>query len=164
MNSYLYFHKCFVHPIFSTFGFLYFGHFSWIIFFPFFFFAKCKQGLSNIFASSLSKVTKNQKLDEQNKSAKMTKYSIWILWNASLKGFLPHCEPIRPGHSFIVPTSNYMWFSFLTTRTCHTTYRGNIKWQKCVGISALWVLNEIIQKKSWKYENMVGAVWKLPVK
>ena len=28
---------CFVHPIFSFFGFWYFGHFSCVIFFPFFF-------------------------------------------------------------------------------------------------------------------------------
>ena len=28
---------CFVHPIFSYFGFWYFGHFSCMIFFPFFF-------------------------------------------------------------------------------------------------------------------------------
>ena len=29
----------------------------------------------------------------------------------------------------------------------HTTYSWNIKWQKYVGISGLWVLNEIIPKK-----------------
>ena len=29
-------HLCFVHPIFSSFGFWYFGHFSCVIFFPFF--------------------------------------------------------------------------------------------------------------------------------
>ena len=29
-------HFCFVHPIFSSFGFWYFGHFSCVIFFPFF--------------------------------------------------------------------------------------------------------------------------------
>ena len=29
-------HICFVHPIFSSFGFWYFGHFSCVIFFPFF--------------------------------------------------------------------------------------------------------------------------------
>jgi len=29
--------KCFVHPIFSSFGFWYFGHFSYVIFFPGFF-------------------------------------------------------------------------------------------------------------------------------
>ena len=28
--------NCFVHPIFSSFGFWYFGHFSCVIFFPFF--------------------------------------------------------------------------------------------------------------------------------
>ena len=48
-------HICFVHPIFSSFGFWYFGHFSCMIFFPFFFsscpscLAKCKQRLRNIF-------------------------------------------------------------------------------------------------------------------
>ena len=30
-------HLCFVHPIFSSFGFWYFGHFSCVIFFPLFF-------------------------------------------------------------------------------------------------------------------------------
>ena len=30
-------HKCFVHPIFLSFGFWYFGHFSCMIFFPVFF-------------------------------------------------------------------------------------------------------------------------------
>ena len=30
-------HFCFVHPIFSSFGFWYFGHFSCVIFFPVFF-------------------------------------------------------------------------------------------------------------------------------
>ena len=34
----------------------------------------------------------------------------------------------------------------------HITYSWNIKWRKCGGISGLWVLNEIIQKISWKYE------------
>ena len=29
--------NCFVHPIFSSFGFWYFGHFSCVIFFPIFF-------------------------------------------------------------------------------------------------------------------------------
>ena len=40
----------------------------------------------------------------------------------------------------------------------HTTYSLNIKWQKCAGISGLWVFNEICQKmypekkkkKSWE--------------
>ena len=42
--------NCFVHPIFSSFGFWYFGHFSCVIFFPVFFcLAKCKQRLRNIF-------------------------------------------------------------------------------------------------------------------
>ena len=63
---------CFVHPIFSSFGFWYFGHFSCVIFFPFFpscpsCLAKCKQRLCNIFVTSLPKVTKNKKLDEWNK-------------------------------------------------------------------------------------------------
>ena len=40
----------------------------------------------------------------------------------------------------------------------HTTYSWNIKWQKYVGISGLWVLNEIIPKKiSWKYEKKHGS-------
>ena len=48
---------CFVHPIFSSFGFQYFGHFSCVIFFPVFSilpicFAKCKQRLRNIFVFS----------------------------------------------------------------------------------------------------------------
>ena len=34
----------------------------------------------------------------------------------------------------------------------HTTYNWNIKWQKCAGISGLWVLNAIIPKKY--FENM----------
>ena len=45
---------CFVHPIFSIFGFWYFGQLSCVIFFPFFpsclyCLAKCKQRLCNIF-------------------------------------------------------------------------------------------------------------------
>jgi hypothetical protein len=43
------------------------------------------------------------------------------------------------------------WLSIF--ETLHTTYKWNIEWQKCVGISSLWVLNEIIQKnilKMWK--------------
>ena len=47
----------------------------------------------------------------------------------------------------------------------HTTYRWNIKGQKCAGISGLWVLNEIIQKKyPENMKKIVGAVWKLPAK
>ena len=47
---------CFVHPIFSSFGFWYFGHCSCSIFFPFFpscpsCLAKCKQRLRNIFVT-----------------------------------------------------------------------------------------------------------------
>ena len=46
--------KCFVHPIFLSLGFWYFGHFSCVIFFPFFLscpscLAKCKQSLHKIF-------------------------------------------------------------------------------------------------------------------
>ena len=49
---------CFVHPIFLSFGFWYFGHFSCVIFFLVFFLscpsclAKCKQRLRNIFIFS----------------------------------------------------------------------------------------------------------------
>ena len=49
-----------------------FGHFSFVIFFPFFFLscpsclAQCKQRLHNIFVNSSPKMTKNQKWDEQN--------------------------------------------------------------------------------------------------
>ena len=50
-------HNCFVHSIFLSFGFWYFGHFSCVIFFPFFqscpsCLAKCKQRLRNIFVFS----------------------------------------------------------------------------------------------------------------
>ena len=39
------------------------------------------------------------------------------------------------------------------------------KWQKCAGISGLWVLNEIIEKKyPENMKKIVGAVWKLPAK
>ena len=38
-----------------------------------------------------------------------------------------------------------MWIGIFNP--LHTTYSWNIKWQKCAGISWLWVLNEIIQKK-----------------
>ena len=53
-----------VHPIFLSFGFLYFGHFSCVILFPFFLscpscLAKCKQILRNIFITLSPKVTKN---------------------------------------------------------------------------------------------------------
>ena len=64
LNRYDY---CFVHPIFSSIGFWYFGHFSCVIFFPVFFpscpscLAKCKQRFGNIFVTSSPKVTKNQK-------------------------------------------------------------------------------------------------------
>ena len=56
---------CFIHSIFSSFGFWYFGHFSCMIIFPKFFvlptcLAKCNQRLCNIFVFSLPKVTKNQ--------------------------------------------------------------------------------------------------------
>ena len=40
--SFLIFDICFVHPIFSSFGFWYFGHFSYVIFFPFFSILPCK--------------------------------------------------------------------------------------------------------------------------
>ena len=49
---------CFVHPIFSSCEFWYFGNFSCVIFFQFFFpfcpscLAKCKQRLHNIFVFS----------------------------------------------------------------------------------------------------------------
>ena len=47
-------HYCFVHPIFSSFGFWYFGHFSCLIFFSFFpscpsCLAKCKKRIRKIF-------------------------------------------------------------------------------------------------------------------
>ena len=46
----------------------------------------------------------------------------------------------------------------LTNYSTHTTNSWNIKWHKCAGISGLWVLNEIIQKKiSWKYEKNRGS-------
>ena len=63
---------CFVHPIFSSFGFWYFGHISWLVIFFLFFLscpsclAKCKQRLCNIFVTSLPKVTKNKKWDKRN--------------------------------------------------------------------------------------------------
>ena len=60
---------CFVHLIFSSFGFWYFGHFSCVIFFPLqtpSCLAKCKQRLCNIFVTLLPKVTKNQIWDERN--------------------------------------------------------------------------------------------------
>ena len=38
-----------------------------------------------------------------------------------------------------------------------TTYSWNIEWQKCIGISDLWVLNEIIQKRY--PENMKKKSW-----
>ena len=61
-----YFLYCFIHPIFSSFGFWYFGHFSCVIFFPFFLscpscLAKCKHRLCNIFITSLPKVSINEK-------------------------------------------------------------------------------------------------------
>ena len=44
----------------------------------------------------------------------------------------------------------------------HTTYSWNIKWKKYAGISGLWVLNEIIQKKyPENMKKIVGAVWEL---
>ena len=62
--------------------------------------------------------------------------------------------------SYIVPLLQVYWFKMISTKTRnfsknhpHTTYSWNIKWQKCAGISGLWVLNEIIQKnilKIWK--------------
>ena len=51
------------------------------------------------------------------------------------------------------------------TLATHSTYSWNIKWQKCAGISGLWILNEIIQKKyPENMKKIVGAVWKLPAK
>ena len=62
-------------------------------------------------------------------------------------------------HEFWIP--NMMHQIFLS----HTTYSWNIKWQKCAGISGLWVLNEIIPKKyPENMKNIMGAVWKLPAK
>ena len=63
----------------------------------------------------------------------------------------------------------YKWkTSIVAVQSCdimHTTYSWNIKWQKCAGISGLWVLNEIIQKKyPENMKKIVGAVWKLPAK
>ena len=54
---------CFAHPIFLSFGFWYFGHFSSMILFPSCtsYLVKCKQRLRNIFVTSLPKVTKNKK-------------------------------------------------------------------------------------------------------
>ena len=55
---------CFVHPIFLSFGFWYFGHFSCVIFIPVFFsscpsyLAKCKQRYFRILATLLPKLTK----------------------------------------------------------------------------------------------------------
>ena len=51
------------------------------------------------------------------------------------------------------------------SKAAHTTYSWNNKWQKCAGISGLWVINEIIQKKyPENMKKIVGAVWKLPAK
>ena len=62
----------------------------------------------------------------------------------------------------------YLVFILLFLISCahsHYTYSWNIKWQKCAGISGLWVLNEIIQKKyPENMKKIVGAVWKLPAK
>ena len=68
---------CFVHPIFSSFCFWYFGHFSCVIFFQFFFrlahlaLQKCKH--FHIFVTSLPKVTKNQTKIGKNKSCEEEK-------------------------------------------------------------------------------------------
>ena len=35
-----------------------------------------------------------------------------------------------------------------------------MKWQKCAGISNLWVINEIFQKK---YPENMKKIWKVPV-
>ena len=71
---------CFVHPIFLSFGFWYFGHFSCVIFFQAFFpscpscLAKCKQRSRNIFVTLLPKVNKNQK-----RKVRWTKHYLQIL-------------------------------------------------------------------------------------
>ena len=66
---------CLVHPICLSFGLGYFGHFSCVISFPYFFpscpscLAKCKQRLCNIFVfskTSSPKLTNNEKM-ERNK-------------------------------------------------------------------------------------------------
>ena len=46
----------------------------------------------------------------------------------------------------------------------HTAYSRNNMGRKCEGNYGLWVLNEMIKKIyiSWKFEKIVGAVWKLP--
>ena len=47
----------------------------------------------------------------------------------------------------------------------HTIYSWTIKWQKCAGISGLWVLKWNESKEiSWKYDKIMVAVWKLPAK
>ena len=65
---------CFVHPIFSSFGFWYFGHFSCVIFFPFFF-CLGHLALQNVnkdyviflyFVTLLTKVTKNEKFPKSH--------------------------------------------------------------------------------------------------
>ena len=74
---------CFVRPIFSSFGFWYFAHFSCVIFFLFpscpSCLAKCRQRLRNIFVTSLPKVTKNQKWDERNIYL-LYFANFWIIW------------------------------------------------------------------------------------
>ena len=59
----------------------------------------------------------------------------------------------------------YLCSVFSILESTHTTYSWNIKWQKCAGISGLWVLNEIFQKiYPENMKKIVGAVWKLPAK
>ena len=65
-----------------------------------------------------------------------------------------------------VPGNKIIWGAkCVSHKGIHTTYSWNIKWQKCAGISGLWVLNEIIQQQyPENLKKIVGAVLKLPAK
>ena len=80
----------------------------------------------------------------------------YIWKNDSIKNFLQKDDNKIMGSSFVTTTFNFLKNNSVLPKCAHrnhTTYSRNIKWQKCTGISGLWVLNEIIQKnilKIWK--------------
>ena len=78
------------------------------------------------------------------------------LWSYSQCGYL---DEFYGDPRIYIQTQNYTvnlfpiiipLAAFTLGKMFQTTYRWNITWQKCAGISGLLVLNEIIQKNIWK--------------
>ena len=82
----------------------------------------------------------------------------WSSFSTPDKKCLNDAKSVTVTYAFVSETWRLI-LACINKKAWHTTYSWNIKWQKCPGISGLWVLNEIIQKKyPENMKKIVGAV------